>query len=964
MPDFRIRREQIAAAVIAPLVVGLGAFAWFSREFEDESAEPVVSLDAALVPDPDVVTGKLSNDLRYFVRANNAPEHRAELRLVVDAGSVLETPEQRGLAHAVEHMVFRGTKRFPGHAVDEYLFSVGMRPGSDVNASTSEDETVYRVTVPSQRAGVIDTAMAILADMASAATFDSLEARQEAGVVMSEWRSRLDVVQRLRLERNAVLFAGSPYAASAVIGDTAVLRRFDLEEMRRFYADWYHPDRMAVVAVGDFNVGEVERMIKRHFGRIPRSNSAPLRPKFVIPHSVPPRAAILRDVEATGSRVALWYPRPRTPMAVRRDFRAALVDELWRAVLNERLVDAAERPGSPILDADVGAVSLVRSLSADIIGVEAARGRENAALDLVVAENARMVSHGVTPAEVRHRAHALLRDYREGEQHSDRSRDLAEALVDQYLTGRPVLDRSSSYELARDLLPTIHAEDVLARARRASIDSGAIVFVTAAAGAEEIASPDELVSRAREISNRPPPPIVDSAQALALVANPPAEGKIVSERNVSDVRVFDWKLQNGMRVILKPTRFTFDDIHARIIGPGGASLATDDEYASAYFADGVISSTGVGPFTGTKLSRRLDASTVSLSSSVRDDAIELTGTTAPRDLELFFQLVYSYFTAPRADTVAFRRYHERIASYARGREVDPDAVFLDSVAAITSQHHPRGLRDDQRFSSAVSLSKALAFWKARTANASGFTVVFTGDFTLDRMRPLIARYLASLPGGQPEQPRDVGIRFPDGITRRRIIAGSAPRARTQIVMSGPFENTTEASTGLGAVRDLTEFVLNDRLREQMGATYGTNVSIDVSLAPPVRYTVTIDFETAPETADSLAAVGLRELDRLRTDGPTDAELEKVRTARVRDRDGDIESNTYWASELSWHARMGWPLATIATHQADEARLSRENLRDACQRYLRTSEYVQVMILPKPPVTAARQLGPKVVTRGR
>jgi zinc protease len=953
MPIIPSRREQIAAAIVAPLIVGVGAFVWFNQQIERENVDPVIALEAKLVGDPDVVSGKLSNDLHYFIRPNGAPEHRAELRLVVDAGSVLETPDQRGLAHAVEHMVFRGTKHFPGHAVDNYLHSIGMRSGSDVNASTSEDETIYRITVPSERLGVIDTALAILADMASAATFDSLEARQEAGVVMSEWRSRLAAGQRLMLERNAVLFAGSPYAENAVIGDTAVLRRFDLAEMRRFYTDWYHPDRMAVIAVGDFDAIDVERLIKRRFGSIDKKGETPARPQIAIPRSVPPRAAVLRDVEATGSRVALWYPRPRTPMAVRRDFRATLIDQLWRTVLNDRLVDAAERPGSPILDADVGAVSLVRSLSADVIGVDAARGRETAALDLVVAENARMVRHGVTAGEVRHRAHALLRDYRNAEQRSDGSRDIAEALVDQFLTGRPMLDRSSSYELARDLLPTIHAEDVLARARRASIDSGAVVVITAAAGANQIGSPAELVSRARTIAEAPPPPIVDSAAVMPLVPNPPPDGKIVAEHTLSDVRVFDWTLENGMRVILKPTRFTYDDIHMRLVAPGGASLATDDEYASAYLADGIIASTGVGPFNGTKLSRRLDANSVSLSASVRDDAIELIGSTAPRDLDFFFQLVYSYLTAPRADTVAFRRYHERIASYARGREADPDAVFLDSVAAITSQHHPRGLRGDRQFSSAISLPKALAFWKARTANAAGFTVVLTGDFTLDRVRPLVARYLASLPAGTREEPRDVGIRFPDGITRRRIIAGSAPRARTRIVLSAPFEYTNEASTGLGAVRDLVELVLNDRLREQLGSTYGADVSIDVTLAPPVRYTIAIDVETAPEATDSLTAVTLHELERLRMEGPTEDELAKVRTARVRDRDGDIESNTYWASELSYHARMGWPLTTIATHQADEARLSRENLRDACQRYLQTSQYVQVTILPKPLATAAR-----------
>ena len=309
----RPRREDLVAIILAPLVVVLGIVAWVRGDDVGKhlsTAQTAPRLDVPIPADTRIQTGELRNHLHYFVRRNGWPESRAELRLVVNAGSVLEADDQRGLAHAVEHMVFRGTKRFPGHVVENYLESVGMRGGSDINATTSQDETVFHITIPTDRPEVIDTALAILADMAHNATFDPVEAQQEAGVVMSEWRSRSDAGQRLYDERTALLLAGSFYANHPTIGDTAVLRRFDVSAMRRFYTDWYRPELMAVVAVGDFDAAKVERLIVRHFAELPTSATPRSRPAVSVTRGGAPRATVLTDPEATASRNAT-ITRPR-----------------------------------------------------------------------------------------------------------------------------------------------------------------------------------------------------------------------------------------------------------------------------------------------------------------------------------------------------------------------------------------------------------------------------------------------------------------------------------------------------------------------------------------------------------------------------------------------------------------------------------------------------------------------------
>ncbi|MBW8768449.1 MAG: insulinase family protein, partial [Gemmatimonadetes bacterium] len=730
------RREELAAALVAIALVAAGTTAWLRRDAAPEergARPPRRPLDAMLSADRERRTGELSNGLHFVVRANEYPEKRAELRLVVNAGSVLEMEDQRGLAHAVEHMVFRGTEHFPGRAIEKYLESIGMRAGEDINATTGPDETIYQFTVPTDRPEVLDSALAMLADMASRATFDPAEARTEGGIVLSEWRSRHDASDRIEELRDSTLLEHSIYGRRYTIGDTAVLRRFDVAAMRRFYDDWYRPELMSIIVVGDVDTRATMLSVKRYFDGIRPSATPRTRPAVSAPRVHALRAAALTDSEVTGVRLSLVLPRAAEHNVHLGDYRAHLVRQLWRAVLEDRLQAAAEEPGSPLLSASVEYEDVVRPVQAEVISASIVDGTASTSLDMMVEELTRLARHGPTARELHQITESILHRRAEAAQWSDQSDDLADAYVAEFLRGNVPIDRKTSYALATELLPTIGILDIMQAARAVSLDSGALVVAVAPrSGALLDLSPRDLISRARAASAHDVDRKHASLAATRLMPEEPAPGVITSERILPEVDAFEWTLANGMRVILKPTNFASEQLEFRLVGVGGASLASDADYPSAFLSDDIVRTTGVGTVNGRQLARLLDGSSIDFNRSVSDDAVRIWGYGAPREVETIFQLLHLHFTAPRADSAAFRRYRERVIAFAAHRQSDPDAVFRDTVAAVVGSHHQRALRS--RFYDDVDLSRSLAFWNARMANAANFTLVLTGDFTLDLVR--------------------------------------------------------------------------------------------------------------------------------------------------------------------------------------------------------------------------------------
>lgn len=907
--------------------------------------------DQPIVSQLDYTVDTLANGLRYYIRAQPPGRDRTQLRLVVDAGSVQESEDQRGLAHAVEHMVFRGTRTFPGGTIERYLESIGMRRGDDVNAATSVDDTQFRMTVPTSRAGAIDTALAMLASMAHEATFDVADARSEAGVLFEEWRSSRDAHARVEDARHPLLYAGTAYAARPVLGDTGVLVRFDLRALRRYYQSWYRPELMAVVVVGDFDRKEVEAMVRRHFSAIPAREPRASRPVLpsVAPAPAPLRASVVVDPEEQSSWIGIWHAAPRQRYHTRADYRAGMVASLWREVLRGRLDDAMVRAGSPLASTDVDFRTLARNIRADVVSVTAMKGQTLPALETMVAELRELAVRGPTATELEERRSAIMLWTRERAQEGEASTDLAEEFVDHFLTGNAVLTNRASYELALDVLPTITTEDVRAYARSRAADSGAVVVLAATADdAAARLSTDAIVARVREVRGGATPHAGQPLDVRGLLATEPAPGRIVAEQAVPEVAAYQWTLSNGMRVLVKPTSFTFDEIQLRAVAPGGASLAPDTAYASAYMADAIIGETGVGRIPAPSLRRWLATTSISLSPTMSDDALAFDGRTSDADLDAMFQLLHLYLTSPRRDSVAFRRFQARMASLVQDRGRDPGAVFRDSVVAAFAAGNSRAKKGGKLFYQSMRLDDALDFWTQRVANGAGFTVAIAGDFTLERLRPLVERYLGSIPRGVAERPRDRPLPVDTGDVRRDVPSGTGVRARTAIGFTAPVDLSNENVNALWAVREVVARTLVERLREQMGGTYDVDVSLAIDPLPPSRYTMRIEFESAPAHIEALSAAAIDELTRLRRYGPTDAQFRGAREARVRDFDGRLEDNDYWVDELTFHARQGWPLAGIAAHRREAEAATLEDLRRACATYIADRHYVRVTMRPLPP----------------
>ena len=822
----------------------------------------------------------------------------------------------------------------------------------NVNATTGYDETIYRLTIPTNRRAVVDSGLMILADWAHDVSFDSASARQEAPVVFEEWRSRRSADERLDEARDTMFLRGSRYASRLVIGDTTTLRRFDVAAMRRFYRDWYRPDRMAVVAVGDFDPKTIERSLRRQFDVIPHAKDARTAPDAGTARPPAERFVVLTDPEIAATRASLWYPRSPLPQRSVGDYRRALIERMARSILRDRLEHEADRAGSPLLSAGITLRHHARPVEAHVIGatlVDARATEGIAALGTVVE---RLRRFGPKESELIGLKESIIRERRKGSSTITQSSQLADQLAAHYLDGDFMPGETTESKWTDELLPGIGPRDVVSALDQLALERAPTILIVRPTNTSVAAIDGDRVMAALDSAASGIAEERADTSTVALMRRLPAPGAVASRRSLTKIDVQEWRLANGMRVLLKPTDFADDEVELRLAAPGGALLAAREDYPSAFMADNILQATGAGDVTSADLARLLDERSMSLSPIVGDERIGITGSGRRRDLEMMLQLAHLYLTAPREDRDAFRRYQERLYAYARNRAADPDAVFDDTVAAARRPGDLRALHNTTPFVDAVDMTKAFRFWRDRAGNASNFTAVIVGDFEIWQISPLIERYLASLPAGRTEQPADVGLGPPNAKIARTIQRGIEPRALTRIVIGDTLALTLEADAALDATRDLLEMVLYERLREQLGGTYGVTVDLAVYRAPKPSYTFTIDFSAAPERIETLAAAALAEIERLRYKGPTSAEAGKVREAAMQHNNEQSHGNGYWASELEWHALTGWSIDSIAEHPNDAASVSLPMLIAACNRYLDGRRYVRVTRLPQAAVPSA------------
>jgi zinc protease len=952
----------LASVLAATALVSLGAQA---RSAQTAAQAPTVGRDASaasvasyaltqLMPvDPEVALGTLPNGLRYYVRPNPRPARRVELRLVVRAGSVLEDADQLGLAHFVEHMLFEGTRNFPGQGINEFLASLGLGIGADANAQTSYDDTQYMLRVPTDSPAVLDRSLLVLRDWANAATFEPSAIERQRGIVLSEWRQHLGAGERTRDKIRGVQLEGSQYTNRPPIGDPNILQKAQREQLLRFYRDWYRPDLMAVIVVGDVDRDAVVGMIKSHFSSLTNPVPVRARPNFDVPERPTTRYTIIADRETTATSVSITNLRPARPQDTVGGYRQIMMDGLFGDMLDSRLDELTQRENPPFLRAGAQRALFGAPRTKDEVQLIALTSNTGVprGLDALVTEMQRVTRFGFTATELARAKQARLLSYERSVTESpDReSESRADEYTRNFLQNEALPTIWQELAFHRRFLPTITLQEMNALSAQWFPAQNRLVIVSAPETAG-VALPDEaqLAAAMKTATGRRVEPYVDVDAGQSLMDTRPKPGTI-AKTTPRPGGVTEWTLSNGATVVLKPTTLKEDQILFRATAPGGTSLASDADFSSARAADDVIPAGGVGRFNDTTLDRMLAGKAVAVVPYFGEIVEGLTGGSTPQDLETMFQLLYLRFTQPRADPAAFAAVVSQRKGLLANQLASPDVVFNRTLYSTLSREHLRRRPETPATIDQWDLAKAMAFYRARFADASHFTFVFVGSFTVDMIKPFVETYVASLPATNAgETWRDLGITPPTGVVQKTVEKGIAPKSQVSIVFSGPFMYTDANLLALRTMTMVLQGRLFDTIRQQLGGTYSIEVEPLTQKFPKPEYTVRISWACDPARVETLVGRVFDEIAFVKRTPLTTVQVERIRTALRRDYDENSQDNVYVLNQIvrRYEDRNADGLGSVFTVPEQIAALSGAAIQQAAQNYLNTDNYVRVTLMPE------------------
>ena len=908
-----------------------------------QAADPPLPSDSA------VRSGRMPNGLHYVIRRNTLPEKRAELRLVVNAGSILEDDAQLGVAHFVEHMAFNGTRRFPKANLVNFLERTGVRFGPDLNAYTSFDETVYMLQIPTDTAALVSTALDILEDWAHALAFDTTEVRKERGVVIEEWRSGRGASMRMLYKQFPVLLRGSKYATRLPIGTRENLETFPDSVARGFYRDWYRPDLMTVIAVGDFDVKQMEASIRQRFARIPAARKPRVRDYAQVPDHAETLVSIESDKEYPSANVQLlWLSTPKR-VRTTSEFRRQLVNRLYDQMVNSRLSELTQRPDAPFAFASTGRGSFVRTRDVHSMFAGVKGSDFTKATEALLAEAERVRRFGFTATELERARTNYLRalEQRFAERDKTNSNVFAGQYVSSALTETPMLGIGDKQALAQRFAPTITLEELNALAR-ASFPKENRVVIVAAPDKPEVKLPDKASMLA--VFERPADAslsaYVDSTSDAPLVASAPVAGKVVAERALPETGILEWKLSNGAKVLLKPTDFKRDEVLFAAQSAGGISLLPDKDVTQAQLAGMALSVGGLGTFSQTALTKRLTGKRAQVGAYINDTRQGIGGSASAKDIETLFQLAWLRMTQPRADSSAYAALRNQARSALANQRNDPTSIFRDTVTMVMAQHHPRMRLFTPELFDSVDIRRSLAIYRDRFADASGFTFFIVGSFSPDSIRPLVERYIASLPSLQRgEKAKDVGIRPPSSIVNTIVRAGIEPKAQTRLYFTGSCEYSYANRTVLRALRELLDIRLREVLREDKSGTYGAGVGANCSDDPYPNYQISVSFGSAPERTDELTKAVFAVIDSIKSGAVNDSNMTKIRELTIREQETALKQNNRWLGAMMDADEDGRDQRDFLRLADLTLKVTKEQIRDAARLYLRDDHFARFTLVP-------------------
>ncbi len=908
--------------------------------------------------DPQVRTGKLPNGLTYFIRKNAKPEKRVELRLAINAGSLMEEEDQRGLAHFTEHMCFNGTKNFPKNELVNYLQSTGVRFGADLNAYTSFDETVYMLPLPTDKEEQLDKGFQILEDWAHNVTFDNAEIDKERGVVIEEWRTGRGASQRMLDKWLPVLMKNSRYAERLPIGKKEILESFKYETIKKFYKDWYRPDLMAVIVVGDIDVDKMEAKIKTYFGRIEPTQNPKERKKFEIPAHKETYVQILTDKEEAFNSLRVYYKQPNETLRNTADYRRTLMYELYQKMLGDRLDEISQKPSPPYMGAYSGYGGMWgRGSKSYQMYAQVDETNMESALTTLLTENKRVLEHGFNPSELERAKQDIMRRYEKSfnERAKTNSANLVQEYLNFFLEGEPAPGIEFEFDLVKKQLPGIGVAEINGLAKKWITKENRVVIITAS-DKPTVKLPNE--ARVLEIINQIDDIKVakyeDKVITEPLMATMPIAGKIVKEVKLPKIEdVTELTLSNGAKVVYKKTNFKDDEIRFSAYSAGGTSLYSEADMYSANYASQIINECGVSKFSETDIKKMMAGKNVRVTPYIDENSEGIFANTTPKDVETAFQMMHLYFTAPRKDENTFKSFVAKNTGMYKNLLANPQFYFFMEVEKIMSQNHPRNVgfpkpEDLEK----VSLDRAMEIYKERFANASDFVFTIVGNFDEATLKTLVEKYIASLPtiaGATPEKFKDLGVRPPKGYTPKELKRGQDPKSQVSLVYTGDLKKEKDAFA-IRAFGDVLENKLIENLREDKGGVYSPQAGANTSKIPYASFTINVGFSCAPENVEKLVNAVFEEVTKLQTKGPSPEDMQKIKEAYRREFEKNSKENSFWSNRIQSLYSQGSKPMTLVESQARIEALTAKEIQAIAKKYAVKSNLISIALYPEKIVT--------------
>ncbi|HDL19308.1 MAG TPA: insulinase family protein [Bacteroidetes bacterium] len=900
--------------------------------------------------DARITTGRLDNGLQYFIRENKKPENRAELRLIVNVGSILENDDQQGLAHFTEHMCFNGTKHFAKNKLVNYLESIGMKFGPDVNANTGFDETKYLLQVPTDSVEILEKAFLILEDWAHNVSFADDEIDKERGVIIEEWRLGRGANARMFDKQLPVLFKGSRYAERLPIGKKDILESFQHDTIRRFYRDWYRPDLMAVIAVGDFDKNKIENMIKQHFAKISLKKNRRERKLYPVPDHKKTLFAIATDPEAVSNVISVYYLTDIEPEKTVADYRNSILEGLYSMMLNQRLSELTKKENPPFIYAFSGKTPLVRTKDAYTLAAVVKENGIGKGLEAVLVEDTRVRKFGFTQTELERAKKLFLRNMERtfNERNKTQSSSFAAEYSRHFLTGEPIPGIEYENAIYQKYIPKISLAEINSLNDKWIKENNRVILVNAPKKkGVKVPTESELLAVFQEASKMDIKPYEDKVSNKPLIAVLPTPGRILFEKKNEKLGTTEWKLSNGVRVVLKPTDFKNDEIRFDSFSPGGHSLVPDKDYLPGITASIVISGGGLGNIDEIELGKMLTGKIVSVSPYIAALYEGVSGMASPKDMETMFQLIYLTFTAPREDSTAFIAYQKRTMAILENKEANPASAFGDTIKVTMAQHHYRERPLTEELLKEMNLEKSFKIYKDRFADAGDFTFFFVGNIDLKKFKKYVKTYLASLPAiKRKETWKDVGIRPPKGVIKKIVKKGIEPKSRVTLIFTGPYKYSRMNNYLMDSMANILRIRLREVLREDLGGTYGVGVRSTTTRYPDEEYRISISFGCAPDRVDELTKTVLAELDSLKKYPPKEIYIKKVKETQLRSYETKLKENTYWLNAIYSAYMYHLDPNAILSYPDRVAGLTAKKAQETAQKYLNLKNYATFELFPE------------------